>query len=256
MPYIAKMEYDPVNPRWYECVIFNYEGQNHPYHLHGFHVHIIGYNYTETRMQMQPNFDPEAEQLIYDPALYGRNASHVSEHLISGTFLRDCLLFAGIPDLGEAAPSIMADTFTIPYFGFVVLRIRSDNPGIWLFHCHMDYHLAAGMGFVLDVQQSGGGYGLGPPPNGMPMCNAGASWGGPGEGEAAASSLAVGGAVGASGLWEHASGLGKGWHAGSSSGLLGSTGLVLVGTALGYALAARAGAPRGGDGFAPMPIQW
>ena len=42
------------------------------------------------------------------------------------------------------AECTVADTFTVPYFGFVVLRVRSDNPGIWLFHCHMDYHLAAG----------------------------------------------------------------------------------------------------------------
>ena len=39
------------------------------------------------------------------------------------------------------------------YFGFVVMRVRSDNPGIWLVHCHMDYHLASGMGFALDIRQ-------------------------------------------------------------------------------------------------------
>ena len=32
------------------------------------------------------------------------------------------------------AECTIADTFTVPYFGFVVLRVRSDNPGIWLFH--------------------------------------------------------------------------------------------------------------------------
>ena len=30
-----------IGPHRYEFVLFNYEGQNHPWHLHGFHVHII-----------------------------------------------------------------------------------------------------------------------------------------------------------------------------------------------------------------------
>jgi hypothetical protein len=139
-------------------VIFNYEGQNHPYHLHGFHASIIGYNYSEVRLTELPNFDPERQQLVYDPDYYD------------------------IPELGEAAPTLaVADTFTVPFFGFVVLRIRSDNPGVWLFHCHMDYHLAAGMGFIVDAQKSEGGYGLGPPPDDMPMCGETGSWGGRGS---------------------------------------------------------------------------
>lgn len=29
--------------------------------------------------------------------------------------------------------------------GFVVLRFRADNPGVWLFHCHIEWHLASGL---------------------------------------------------------------------------------------------------------------
>ncbi|KAF8943046.1 hypothetical protein BGZ47_005845 [Haplosporangium gracile] len=37
------------------------------------------------------------------------------------------------------------DTVTIPPYGYVVLRFVSDNPGLWAFHCHIDWHMAAGL---------------------------------------------------------------------------------------------------------------
>ena len=251
LPFIASMEYDPTGATWYEIVIFNYEGQNHPYHLHGFHACITGYNYTEIPLQQNPSFDKETGQLVYKPELYG------------------------IPGLGEDAPCTMADSFTIPYFGFVVMRVRSDNPGIWLFHCHMDYHLAAGMGFFLDVKRSGGGddpYGLGPPPDGMPMCGKGGSWagnkgnGGGGQQEADVPSTATalgsdGGqgqaAAGQSGgrggsLLREAAGW-AGRH-GGGDGWLQSASLVLAGTLLGYALSLLSAwrGRRGDPSFRPM----
>ena len=29
------------------------------------------------------------------------------------------------------------------------MRFRADNPGAWMMHCHMDWHLAAGMAMVV-----------------------------------------------------------------------------------------------------------
>ncbi|KAF9930604.1 hypothetical protein FBU30_000307 [Linnemannia zychae] len=37
------------------------------------------------------------------------------------------------------------DTVTVPPYGYVVLRFVSDNPGIWAFHCHIEWHMAAGL---------------------------------------------------------------------------------------------------------------
>ncbi|KAF1982892.1 multicopper oxidase [Aulographum hederae CBS 113979] len=37
------------------------------------------------------------------------------------------------------------DVASVPAGGFVVLRFRADNPGVWLFHCHIEWHLASGM---------------------------------------------------------------------------------------------------------------
>lgn len=37
------------------------------------------------------------------------------------------------------------DTFTVPAESHVVIRFRADNPGIWVLHCHVAWHLEAGM---------------------------------------------------------------------------------------------------------------
>jgi FtsP/CotA-like multicopper oxidase with cupredoxin domain len=29
------------------------------------------------------------------------------------------------------------DVFMIPHYGWAVMRIVTDNPGLWLFHCHL-----------------------------------------------------------------------------------------------------------------------
>ena len=44
---------------------------------------------------------------------------------------------------------IQANVLTLPVVipanGYVVLRFRADNPGVWFFHCHIDLHLVGGM---------------------------------------------------------------------------------------------------------------
>lgn len=37
------------------------------------------------------------------------------------------------------------DTVRVHPFGYMVARFRADNPGVWLFHCHMDWHFAQGL---------------------------------------------------------------------------------------------------------------
>ncbi|CAG8734447.1 15618_t:CDS:2, partial [Dentiscutata erythropus] len=40
---------------------------------------------------------------------------------------------------------IMRDTTTIPAIGYVVIRFVTNNPGVWAFHCHVDWHSEVGM---------------------------------------------------------------------------------------------------------------
>ncbi len=37
------------------------------------------------------------------------------------------------------------DTWMIAPLGYTVIRFIADNPGVWFMHCHMDWHLAAGL---------------------------------------------------------------------------------------------------------------
>lgn len=37
------------------------------------------------------------------------------------------------------------DTVMVRPNGNMVLRFRADNPGIWLFHCHIEWHVASGL---------------------------------------------------------------------------------------------------------------
>lgn len=37
------------------------------------------------------------------------------------------------------------DTLTLPGFGWVRIRFVADNPGLWAFHCHIGWHMAAGL---------------------------------------------------------------------------------------------------------------
>jgi FtsP/CotA-like multicopper oxidase with cupredoxin domain len=48
-----------------------------------------------------------------------------------------------IGDIGF--PGAVRDTVRVPPGGRVVVVFDADNPGWWAFHCHMLYHLAAGM---------------------------------------------------------------------------------------------------------------
>ncbi|KDQ13082.1 hypothetical protein BOTBODRAFT_33956 [Botryobasidium botryosum FD-172 SS1] len=40
------------------------------------------------------------------------------------------------------------DTVMIPPLGSVTIRFRADNPGAWLFHCHIEWHLESGLAAV------------------------------------------------------------------------------------------------------------
>ena len=37
------------------------------------------------------------------------------------------------------------DTLTVPGYGWMAIRFIGDNPGLWAFHCHIGWHMAAGM---------------------------------------------------------------------------------------------------------------
>ena len=40
------------------------------------------------------------------------------------------------------------DTYTVNPFSYLVFRFKADNPGLWMMHCHNDWHLQVGMAMV------------------------------------------------------------------------------------------------------------
>jgi hypothetical protein len=43
---------------------------------------------------------------------------------------------------------IPLDTVTVNPLSYIVLRFEASNPGVWFFHCHLDWHLEAGLAIV------------------------------------------------------------------------------------------------------------
>ncbi|BFZ22137.1 hypothetical protein BsWGS_25176 [Bradybaena similaris] len=43
------------------------------------------------------------------------------------------------------------DTVIVPDGGYTIIRFKADNPGFWLFHCHVEFHSEAGMAMVFQV---------------------------------------------------------------------------------------------------------
>ncbi|USP79443.1 hypothetical protein yc1106_06717 [Curvularia clavata] len=37
------------------------------------------------------------------------------------------------------------DGLVVPAHGYAIIRFKADNPGVWFFHCHVDFHLVGGM---------------------------------------------------------------------------------------------------------------
>lgn len=101
-----------------QIVLNNNDGGSHPFHLHGHNFQVI---------QRAPSYGPtfydyaDGDPVPYDP----------SNH--------------------TAFPATPArrDVFVLPPQGYFVIRFVADNPGVWFFHCHIDWHLSQGLGMLL-----------------------------------------------------------------------------------------------------------
>ncbi|KAJ8620739.1 hypothetical protein MRB53_029268 [Persea americana] len=63
------------------------------------------------------------------------------------------------------------NTIGVPSGGWVAIRFRADNPGVWFMHCHFDVHLSWGLKMawlVLDGKLPN--QKLQPPPSDLPKC--------------------------------------------------------------------------------------
>ncbi|KAL4736471.1 Cupredoxin [Aspergillus similis] len=58
-----------------------------------------------------------------------------------GHFSKDNVTFASVP--------VRRDTLIVSPMGNFVVRFKADNPGVWFFHCHIEWHMDAGLAAVM-----------------------------------------------------------------------------------------------------------
>ena len=90
-----------------DIIISNFDDGAHPFHLHGTKFWVL------------------AGGQGYPPASW----------------------MGGIPENTglDIVHAMRRDTVTVEAFGWVILRVVADNPGVWAFHCHISWHLEAGL---------------------------------------------------------------------------------------------------------------
>ncbi|KAK0530386.1 hypothetical protein OC842_003946 [Tilletia horrida] len=96
-----------------EVILHNVDDDPHPFHLHS-HKFAVLYRHGPT---------------------LSRHTWHAHEPPTP----------AGWEAAYELARPVWRDTISVPERGFVVLRWKADNPGVWAFHCHTLVHFKAGM---------------------------------------------------------------------------------------------------------------
>uniref|UniRef100_A0A7C8ZPS3 Laccase n=1 Tax=Opuntia streptacantha TaxID=393608 RepID=A0A7C8ZPS3_OPUST len=63
------------------------------------------------------------------------------------------------------------NTVLVPSGGWVAIRFRADNPGVWFLHCHLEIHTTWGLKMAFLVENGKGpNESLLPPPSDLPKC--------------------------------------------------------------------------------------
>ncbi|GKT44845.1 laccase-1 [Colletotrichum spaethianum] len=96
-----------------DIIISNFDDGAHPFHLHGHKFFVL--------KQGPTGYPPE-------------NIEELEEELAA---------------TGVLANPLRRDTVTVQGYGWAVIRVVLDNPGLWAFHCHNSWHAEAGMTMVI-----------------------------------------------------------------------------------------------------------
>ncbi|KAJ6263683.1 Laccase-1 [Drechslerella dactyloides] len=78
----------------------------------------------------------------------GKHPFHLHGHTFQLAYRSDDdagLYNASDPSVTFSKKPMRRDTVLINPGGNMVLRFRADNPGVWLFHCHIEWHIQSGL---------------------------------------------------------------------------------------------------------------
>jgi FtsP/CotA-like multicopper oxidase with cupredoxin domain len=113
IPYIPLPNTGPV---WVDIIINNLDDGSHPFHLHGHEFYVIASSRSEHGWgSYSPFKNPKPQYNLVNP--------------------------------------LRKDTVSVPRRGYVVIRFKADNPGIWMMHCHVLFHQGSGM--AMGIQAGG-----------------------------------------------------------------------------------------------------
>ncbi|EON62388.1 ferrooxidoreductase Fet3 [Coniosporium apollinis CBS 100218] len=89
----------------------------------------------------------------------GKHPFHLHGHEFQVAFRSDEEAGAYVNNVTMPQVPMRRDTVLVRPNGNIVLRFRANNPGIWLFHCHIEWHVASGLVATmveapLDLQQN------------------------------------------------------------------------------------------------------
>ena len=124
--------------QWFEIILINTNrngGVAHPIHQHGGWYNVIGQGqFSDTQLNI------------------------TREKVIS--------MDQGCPHGNQCLPRnftnpVFKDVVMVPTNGYVIIRTPVDNPGNWIFHCHINYHVEHGMAMVLQFGEPEG-WAMGP----------------------------------------------------------------------------------------------
>ena len=97
-----------------DILVSNFDDGNHPLHLHGYKYFVLAQGHGA-------------------PSLTSLGAAIDRESLSP--------LYESI----DLTNPLRRDTASVEAFGWILLRLVADNPGVWAFHCHVSWHTEAGL---------------------------------------------------------------------------------------------------------------
>lgn len=76
--------------------------------------------------------------------------------LLTGGLAQYTTVFNPATDIGtlDFTNPVRRDVTMLPALGYVVLAFKTDNPGNWLFHCHIAWHVSGGLSATFVEQPS------------------------------------------------------------------------------------------------------
>nr|POE77697.1 laccase-1 [Quercus suber] len=97
-----------------DILFSNFDDGNHPLHLHGYKYFVLGQGHGyPAQIDVANGINPENLAPMYNSL--------------------------------DLTNPLRRDTASVEAFGWLLIRVVADNPGIWPLHCHLSWHTEAGL---------------------------------------------------------------------------------------------------------------